>query len=268
MHTNYPETREDIEQATRAYIVAYLTDSGFPCHAYENEEVLRAAALEHWDTANKTEFEFEELSPSAKEKAIQEYAESALDNEWASYYIDKFKEEQRIKGFIIEECHWALGYCQSDGASWEGQVDVRGYLHHTMTDTGDACKLDILLELAADNCISRMLPVENTRHLGMRIEDFEVYVYDGEKIGSKHALFAGADAHAIFDAIGGEAYLEELHAQIEVAVEASAHELYTTLRDANDAFYEELTSRKRAMPMIGCSQKTANLFSNYQEKTQ
>ncbi len=45
-----PTTRQELEQASRAELIAYLESWGFQCYDSETDDELRAAALENYYT--------------------------------------------------------------------------------------------------------------------------------------------------------------------------------------------------------------------------
>lgn len=78
---------------------------------------------EHNDT--KTEFEFHELSPSAKERAIQEHAESLWDD-WHSFVIEDWKAKLDTHGFTNPKIYFSGFWSQGDGASFEADFCYAG----------------------------------------------------------------------------------------------------------------------------------------------
>jgi hypothetical protein len=66
-------------------------------------------------------FKFEELSPKAKQKAIEKYG----DWDYCDVLTDIFQEALKAKGYDYCKVEWSLGCCQGDGVAFYGSVDVR-----------------------------------------------------------------------------------------------------------------------------------------------
>jgi hypothetical protein len=72
----------------------------------------------------KKVYTFDELSPEAQERAIQNY----IDNiEWSyesELILDNFKYELEDLGYPTENVEFSLNHCQGDGVAFYGSVDV------------------------------------------------------------------------------------------------------------------------------------------------
>jgi hypothetical protein len=72
-------------------------------------------------------YKFDELSPEAQKRAIQDYKDKNWDFDQtdASELTKWFKERLEDEGFDSGvEVYWSLGYCQGDGVCFKGHVDA------------------------------------------------------------------------------------------------------------------------------------------------
>lgn len=70
-------------------------------------------------------YSFEELSPEAKEKALDHYRDiNVVYNDWEEPIIEGFKEDMLEEfGVDVNETYYSGFHSQGDGASYEGEVD-------------------------------------------------------------------------------------------------------------------------------------------------
>lgn len=78
---------------------------------------------EHNDT--KTEFEFHELSPSAKERAIYKYSESLWDD-WHGHVTSEWESDLHEEGFLLPKIMFSGFWSQGDGACFEAHLYFTG----------------------------------------------------------------------------------------------------------------------------------------------
>lgn len=248
MNEANPETRADILSANREYLVAYLTDQGFQCYDYENEECLRTAALDHWDTENEeeqTEFKFMELDDDAKQHALQKYA---LPEEWwdstYEYFMDE-ESDERKQGFIIEEISFSGFYSQGDGACWKGYVQLPEFIKHFYTGDSDAVVREAMLALIYDGYMEPRLKIIARgfySHSGtMSIYDgptLYATAEDGDIIPQIHAgIFAGAQVKQLYDLAVNQ--LDTLETRVLGAARKLADRIYRDLEAEYNGYYEE-----------------------------
>lgn len=71
----------------------------------------------------KTIYQFDELTDSAKEKARNWYRRACdEDTFWSEIVIDMAKEAGNMIGFDVDEIYWRGFWSQGDGACWTGSV--------------------------------------------------------------------------------------------------------------------------------------------------
>ena len=75
-------------------------------------------------------FRFSELSPQAKERALDKYRYWATeDSSWSEFMEEDYQKQLEYMGFEGVEIQYSLGYSQGDGASFEARrIDVRKFL--------------------------------------------------------------------------------------------------------------------------------------------
>lgn len=72
-----------------------------------------------------------ELSPEAKDRAIQKFRESghAFDGIDSDQLTDSFEEFLEDKGIEDPSVNWSLGYSQGDGVCFSGSIEVRNVIY-------------------------------------------------------------------------------------------------------------------------------------------
>lgn len=70
------------------------------------------------EAEEKTEFKFSELSPAAKQRACQDYAETGMDHEWWEFVFEDYKEKCEAAGFHDPEFSFSGFWSQGDGAKF------------------------------------------------------------------------------------------------------------------------------------------------------
>ena len=237
------ECREDIEQADRESLVAFLEDNGFQCYDYENEECLRIAALDHWDTENKTEFKFMELSDSAKEKALQKYA--LPDANWWDCTYENYKTDQDLiaQGFVIDKINFS-GFCsQGDGACWQGKVYIPEYVTHFYTEPEEQVLREALRALVfnGDMWGEVVIKADGRYSHEYTMQSVEPDIYTAtsdERISANYAgLFAGAQVDTLLELV--EPHLTALSDHVLKEARNIARRIYKDLESEYDGYFEE-----------------------------
>jgi hypothetical protein len=70
-------------------------------------------------------YKFNELSESAKERAIDEYRQCSLDDEWYEGTVEKWKESASLIGIDIDNIYFSGFYSQGDGACFTGSYQYK-----------------------------------------------------------------------------------------------------------------------------------------------
>jgi len=239
------ETRDDIEQAGRESLVSFLEGNGFQCYDYENEECLRTAALDHWDTENKTEFKFSELSEKAKEHALATYA--LPDGNWWDGTYAKYKTDQDLigQGFVINQINFSCFGSQGDGACWSGKVHIPEYVTHFYTADDEQVLREALLALIYNGDMWGEVVIKTGGRYSHEytMESVEPDVYTAtsdERIPSKYSgLFAGAQVDTLIELV--EPHLTALSAHVLEEARNIARRIYKDLESEYDGYFEEET---------------------------
>jgi hypothetical protein len=81
-------------------------------------------------TITKNLYGFDELSPEAKERAIQKTRESDgyLSYDWWDGVYDFFTEDMKAHGIQVEKIYFSGFWCQGDGACFEGFIKIPEHL--------------------------------------------------------------------------------------------------------------------------------------------
>jgi hypothetical protein len=73
-------------------------------------------------------YSFDELSPEAKEKALEDYRSDAWDQTDVDWLTEDFEQVLEEKGLPNDKVYWSLGHVQGDGVGFYGPLDVEDYL--------------------------------------------------------------------------------------------------------------------------------------------
>jgi hypothetical protein len=73
-------------------------------------------------------YDFDELSPEAKEKAIEDYRPDAWDDTDSDWLTEDFEQVLEEKGLPNLKVYWSLSHVQGDGVGFYGPLDVEDYL--------------------------------------------------------------------------------------------------------------------------------------------
>lgn len=199
------------------------------------------------DTADEqTEFIYEDLSPRAKEKALEWFG-STLDYEWWDCTYSNAKEEADEKGFDIEDIRFSGFWSQGDGASWTGSVDLSKFLEHYLKDDNPAYGRYFTLQAIIDeknDWVERSASITRTGfhyvHSNMMridaiafggVEDLDA---DSEERLQADGPLQRANIYQLWQGIDGAALLDELEEWVLKEAMAIADKIYADLKAEHD----------------------------------
>jgi hypothetical protein len=196
--------------------------------------------------------EFEELDQRAKDNAIQLYGEPPDD--WHECVYERFKEEGRAKGFIIDDIQFSGFYSQGDGASWTGHVDLVPFIEHFVThEHPEFSRYTVLVELISNQWVDPTMGVQRRsfhyNHSGtMSYEGIKCFASLGEDNGDviQHGILQGAPVCELDQAIDSERLVCELEEFAISRAKEYADEIYNALREE----YEGYTSEENFKELI------------------
>lgn len=76
----------------------------------------------------KRTYKFEELSPTAKKRAIEKFQQYAHEDFDVKQLTETFKERLDEVGLPSDDIRWSLSYSQGDGVGFSGHIDIKDYL--------------------------------------------------------------------------------------------------------------------------------------------
>jgi hypothetical protein len=125
----------------------------------------------------KKVFTFNELSPEAQDKAIQDHIEAtdwSLESEFIS---EDFKYQLMDLGYPTDEVPWSLNYCQGDGVAFYGMVDVSAVAKRLLEPSEYEFLMDIRDEIRLDyeivkNSFGYHYSHWNTMNVEMTLESY------------------------------------------------------------------------------------------------
>lgn len=198
----------------------------------------------------QTEFIYEDLSPKAKEKALDWWA-STQDHEWWEDVYANATEEGKEKGFDIEDIRFSGFWSQGDGASWTGRVDLVQFLeHHLKDDDPDYGRYFTLQALIAEGWVEKYVNVTRSGfhyvHSNMmRLDSTDFSAVDRLDEDDEERLQADgplqrADVYQLWQGIDGANLIEDLEEWIIEEAREYADKIYADI----EAEYEHLTSEE------------------------
>jgi len=189
--------------------------------------------------------EFEELDQRAKDNAIQLYGEPPDD--WHECVYERFKEEGRAKGFIIDDIQFSGFYSQGDGASWTGRVYLMPFIEHFIThEHPEFSRYTVLVELIRNQWVDPRMDVSRKsfyyNHSGtMSYEGIKCFASLGEDNGDviEHGILQGASVYELDQAIDTERLVCELEEFAISRAKEYADEIYNALREEYEGYTSE-----------------------------
>lgn len=199
----------------------------------------------------QTEFIYEDLSPKAKEKALEWWA-STQDHEWWEDVYANAKEEGKEKGFDIEDIRFSGFWSQGDGASWTGEVNIVQFLeHHLKEDNPDYSRYFVLQALLAEDndWVERRVTVSRygfhyVHSQTMRLDGVYYGIdnldEDSEERLQEEGPLQRANIYQLWQGIDGEELLNDLCEWIIEEAREYADKIYDDL----ETEHEHLTSEE------------------------
>lgn len=116
-------------------------------------------------TVEITLYQFDELDAKAKEKAVQNYHENWMQDDWWDCTYEYMKEEGEHKhGFRVDDIRFS-GFCsQGDGASWCGAVNVREWIKSKPSEYHQHPTTQIILALIEEGWVDEQALVSFGNH--------------------------------------------------------------------------------------------------------
>lgn len=203
------------------------------------------------DTATEqTEFIYEDLSPKAKEKALEWFSNS-LDYEWWEGAYDLAKEDGKEKGFDIDDIRFSGFWSQGDGASWTGTVHLKHFLeHHLKEDNPDHHRYFVLQALLDEGWVEKYVTIERRgfhyvhadmmREGGVSLSALEDLDEDSEERLQHDGPLQRANVYQLHVGIDTDALVDDLLEWVIEEAREFADKIYKDLEQE----YEDLTSEE------------------------
>lgn len=135
-------------------------------------------------------FKFDELGTECQQEVVENHRDINVDHEWYEAEIEWFKDEMKIKGYVVEDVSFSGFYSQGDGALWIGAVRLWEWIQHHpgtyMTDVYEYIKIckkdddDIMF-------ITRKLYPHYCHRFMMQIE-YSDLDYDIHNVSDEHMI--------------------------------------------------------------------------------
>lgn len=175
-------------------------------------------------------YKFEELSPEAKERAIEEYKTRGWDwDEHDTQMLEEyFQEELESLGLPGRKIHWRLNYSQGDGMAFYGKVDIPDYIRKNKLED-----FELLIRAIEEGEAETIIEIEKRRafhmydHWNTMVVEFQANTYGDPGVGGRKRWPVRVGRPAI------ERLTHELAAHIQAHVKEISHKL-------EKAGYEEI----------------------------
>ena len=78
--------------------------------------------------------ELRELDPRRFKKEYEDWSVHAADWNWTDFLQDERKKEMELDGIHVDSLYWQVSFCQGDGASFDGFVNIRDWMNAVQAD--------------------------------------------------------------------------------------------------------------------------------------
>lgn len=188
------------------------------------------------------------LTKAARENFLSTYQDE--DDYSGNEVIEMYKEDEELKakGFDIDEIYYSGFSCQGDGARWKGRVDLKKYVTLNWLAPEVAVKREVILALLDNDDMSGYVHIDTNgsryQHSNtMQVRDgLQTYFTQPTLIDApscRDSIFFGALSHEILEAIGGEAFLNEVGQEVLAAAKELADTIYEDLEKEYDYQHSE-----------------------------
>ena len=72
--------------------------------------------------------QLQELDPRRFKKEYDDWSVHAADWNWTDFLQDERKKEMELDGIHVDSLYWQVSFCQGDGASFDGFVNIRDWM--------------------------------------------------------------------------------------------------------------------------------------------
>lgn len=168
----------------------------------------------------------------SQDELIDKYWDINVDHDWYQYTYDEYKIEMQTKGITVAEMNFTGFYCQGDGASFTGRVDMIQFLkvheleQRFMGATFFAGQGELWAEITRG---SSRYSHENSVSVNLIIDSYNNYEDDSTR-------------YQVYETMQEvmEHEVKDLETEVEDICKGYMQDLYSKLRDE----YESLTSRE------------------------
>lgn len=191
--------------------------------------------------------ELKETDPARFEKEYQAWAHDNLGYDWWDDEYEDVKARGKERGFDISDIWFQFSCSHGDGATWEGNVDLREFAkaHGLLADPVWSAVLAVADDGRADSILT--IYTQGQRNT-MRAESVSVYLSGTIERGA----YAGMDAQDLIDAVGGESVFDDIENAVLNAANDFAGDVYRRMVDE----YEYRISEESFVEHCDCNEVT------------
>lgn len=168
----------------------------------------------------------------SQDELIDKYWDINVDHDWYQYTYDEYKIKMQTKGITVDEMNFTGFYCQGDGASFTGQVDMIQFLkvheleQRFMGATFFAGQGELWAEITRG---SSRYSHENSVSVNLIVDSYNNYEDDSTR-------------YQVYETMQEvmEHEIKDLETEVEDICKGYMQDLYSKLREE----YEYLTSRE------------------------
>ena len=189
--------------------------------------------------------ELKKIDPRRFKKEYADWSMHAADWDWTDFEQDECKKELALEGIHVDSLYWQVQFCQGDGASFDGFVNIRDWMNAVMADEEFTyAEKYPALYIAAKQDGSFMRVRTGNRGVYLHIDMRENW--QGTRA---EGIFTGLDDATWEELVEGQASDACLDEDIRLHCQNRMNEFYRTLRGE----YEHLTSEESFIESCDCN---------------
>jgi hypothetical protein len=195
--------------------------------------------------------ELKELDPRRFKKEYDDWSVHAGDWNWTDFEQDERKKLMELDGIHVTALYWQVSFCQGDGASFDGSVNICDWMNAVMADEEFTyAEKYPALYIAAKQDGSFMRIRGGDRGMYLHI-DMREYWENTRADG----IFAGLDDESWVELVTAQASDACLDEDIRLHCENHMNDFYRTLRDE----YLHITSEESFIESCECNEITFDI---------
>jgi len=192
--------------------------------------------------------ELKELDPKRFKKEYDDWSVHAADWDWTDFLQDERKKLMGLDGIHVDSLYWQVSFCQGDGASFDGFVNIRDWMNAVEADeefTYAEKYPALYLAAKQDGSFMRI-------RTGGRGMHFQIDLRENWEGTRAEGIFTGLDDASWEELVMSQASDACLDEDIRLHLESHMNAFYSDLRDE----YLHHTSEESFIESCECNEVT------------